>query len=75
MDNLTPAQKVSFALGLMLKDLKIALETAEEVGLPMLVGSTLGQVWQAADARGYGAEGHTAIYAFLEELAGRKKVS
>jgi hypothetical protein len=41
----------------------------------MLVGSTLGQVWQAADARGYGAEGHTAIYAFLEELAGRKKES
>src|ERR687890_966633 len=62
-----------FALGLMVKDLKIALETAEELGLPMLVGSTLGQVWQAADARGYGAEGHTVIYAFLEELAGRKK--
>jgi 3-hydroxyisobutyrate dehydrogenase len=64
-----------FALGLMVKDLKIALETAEELGLPMLVGSALGQVWQAADAQGYGAEGHTAIYAFLEELAGRKKVS
>ena len=64
-----------FALGLMVKDLKIALETAEELGLPMFVGSTLGQIWQAANAQGYGAEGHTAIYAFLEELAGRKKVS
>lgn len=62
-----------FALGLMVKDLKIALETAGELGLPMLVGSTLGQVWQAAGARGYGAEGHTAIYAFLEEFAGRKE--
>jgi 3-hydroxyisobutyrate dehydrogenase-like beta-hydroxyacid dehydrogenase len=58
-----------FALGLMVKDLKIALETAEELGLPMFVGSTLGQIWQAANAQGYGAEGHTAIYAFLEELA------
>ena len=35
----------------------------------MFVGSTLGQIWQAANAQGYGAEGHTAIYAFLEELA------
>jgi 3-hydroxyisobutyrate dehydrogenase-like beta-hydroxyacid dehydrogenase len=58
-----------FALGLMVKDLKIALESAEEIGLPMFVGSTLGQIWQAANAQGYGAEGHTAIYAFLEELA------
>jgi 3-hydroxyisobutyrate dehydrogenase-like beta-hydroxyacid dehydrogenase len=64
-----------FALGLMVKDLKIALETAEELGLPMFVGSTLEQIWQAASAQGYGAEGHTAIYAFLEELALTKKES
>ena len=41
-----------FALGLMVKDLKIALETAEEFGLPMLVGSALGQIWQAAGRAG-----------------------
>jgi 3-hydroxyisobutyrate dehydrogenase-like beta-hydroxyacid dehydrogenase len=52
-----------------------ALETAEELGLPMFVGSTLGQIWQAANAQGYGAEGHTAIYAFLEELARPKEES
>lgn len=62
-----------FALGLMVKDLKIALESAGELGLPMLVGTLLGQVWQAAVAQGYGPRGHTAVYAFLEDLAGRKE--
>ena len=61
-----------FALGLMVKDLKIALQTAAELGFPMPVGSTLAQLWQAADARGRGAEGHTAIYAFLEEYVGKQ---
>ena len=59
-----------FAVGLMSKDLKIALETAQELDFPMLIGSTLAQIWQAAVAQGYGAESHTAIYAFLENLLG-----
>jgi 3-hydroxyisobutyrate dehydrogenase-like beta-hydroxyacid dehydrogenase len=61
-----------FALGLMVKDLKIALQTAAEFDFPMPVGSALTQLWQAADAGGHGAEGHTAIYAFLEEYVGRR---
>ncbi|MBD0358374.1 MAG: NAD(P)-dependent oxidoreductase, partial [Rubrobacter sp.] len=52
-----------FALGLMVKDLKIALETAAEMGHPMFSGSSISQLWQAAAARGYGLEGHTSIYA------------
>ena len=59
-----------FALGLMVKDLKIALETAAEMGHPMFSGSSISQLWQAAAARGYGLEGHTSIYAFLENLSG-----
>jgi 3-hydroxyisobutyrate dehydrogenase-like beta-hydroxyacid dehydrogenase len=59
-----------FALGLMVKDLKIALETAAEMGHPMFSGSSISQLWQAAAARGYGLEGHTSIYAFLEILSG-----
>jgi 3-hydroxyisobutyrate dehydrogenase len=59
-----------FALGLMVKDLKIALETAAEMGHPMFSGSSISQLWQAASARGYGPEGHTSIYAFLENLSG-----
>jgi 3-hydroxyisobutyrate dehydrogenase-like beta-hydroxyacid dehydrogenase len=58
-----------FALGLMVKDLKIALETAAEMGHPMFSGSAISQLWQAAFARGHGPEGHTSIYAFLENLS------
>ncbi len=57
-----------FAVGLMNKDVKIALETAAELDQPMLIGASVGQVWQAAMAQGYAPEGHTAIYAFLEGL-------
>jgi 3-hydroxyisobutyrate dehydrogenase-like beta-hydroxyacid dehydrogenase len=59
-----------FALRLMNKDLKIALETAAELEFPMPIGSTLAQIWELAVARGYGPENHTAIYAFLEDLLG-----
>ncbi|PLS85318.1 MAG: hypothetical protein CYG60_13270 [Actinobacteria bacterium] len=61
-----------FGIGLMNKDMKIALETAEEFGFPMLIGSTSGQVWQTAVAQGFGSESHTAIYAFLEQLVGEQ---
>jgi 3-hydroxyisobutyrate dehydrogenase-like beta-hydroxyacid dehydrogenase len=54
----------------MVKDLKIALETAAEMGHPMFSGSTIVQLWQAAATQGYGPEGHTSIYAFLENLSG-----
>ena len=59
-----------FAIKLMNKDMKIALETAEEFGVPMFIGSQTGEVWQTAVAQGFGAESHTAIYAFLERLIG-----
>lgn len=61
-----------FGIGLMNKDIKIALETAEEFGFPMLIGSTSGQVWRTAVAQGFGSESHTAIYAFLERLVGQQ---
>jgi 3-hydroxyisobutyrate dehydrogenase-like beta-hydroxyacid dehydrogenase len=59
-----------FTLGLMNKDLKIALEAAAEMEFPMPIGSALAQIWEIAVARGYGLENHTAIYAFLEDLLG-----
>lgn len=61
-----------FAVDLMNKDVKIALAEAADLGFPMLLGGGVGQIWQAAASGGYGAEGHTAIYAFLEELSGAK---
>jgi hypothetical protein len=36
------------------------------------MGSAVGQVWQAAVAQGFGGEGHTAIYAFLEAITGAR---
>jgi 3-hydroxyisobutyrate dehydrogenase-like beta-hydroxyacid dehydrogenase len=62
-----------FALGLMSKDLKIALKAAAEMELPTPVGSTLAQIWQLAMAHGYAEENHTAIYAFLEDLLGGRE--
>jgi 3-hydroxyisobutyrate dehydrogenase-like beta-hydroxyacid dehydrogenase len=59
-----------FALGLMNKDMKIALEAAAEMEFPMPIGCALAQIWEIAVAHGYGPENHTAIYAFLEDLLG-----
>jgi len=59
-----------FAISLMNKDLGIALDTASELGFPAVMGTAVGQVWRAAVAQGFGEEGHTAIYAFLEAFTG-----
>jgi 3-hydroxyisobutyrate dehydrogenase-like beta-hydroxyacid dehydrogenase len=59
-----------FTLDLMVKDLKLALETAAEMDHPMFSGAAIAQLWQAAAGQGYGPEGHTSIYAFLENLSG-----
>jgi 3-hydroxyisobutyrate dehydrogenase len=61
-----------FTIGLMNKDVRIALDTASELGFPTVMGSAVGQVWQAAVAQGFGGEGHTAIYAFLEAFTGAR---
>jgi 3-hydroxyisobutyrate dehydrogenase len=63
-----------FAIALMNKDLKIALETASELDYPALIASMVSQVWQMAVAQGFGNESHTAIYAFLEGLTEQHSV-
>jgi 3-hydroxyisobutyrate dehydrogenase-like beta-hydroxyacid dehydrogenase len=57
-----------FAIHLMSKDVKIALDTAAELRGPMLIGSAVGRVWEEAVSQGYGSESHTAIYAFIEKM-------
>lgn len=57
-----------FSLDLMTKDLKVALQTAAEAGHPMLSGSVVSQIWQAAANHGYGSKGHTSIYDFIERF-------
>jgi 2-hydroxymethylglutarate dehydrogenase len=61
-----------FAIRLMSKDVKIALDTAAELKGPMIIGTAVGRVWEEATSQGFGSEGHTAIYAFIEKMMEQK---
>lgn len=50
-----------FALGLMLKDMRIATELAREVGLPSTLGEEAVQRWAEAEAGLSGAADHTEV--------------
>jgi 3-hydroxyisobutyrate dehydrogenase len=57
-----------FALGLMVKDLRLALELAHDVQAPALLLEQVAALWQRADQRlGAGAD-HTEIVRYLEEM-------
>jgi 3-hydroxyisobutyrate dehydrogenase-like beta-hydroxyacid dehydrogenase len=66
-----------FAMGLMVKDLKLALDTAEELHVPMWVGQTVKQLWLYAEGRGGPDQDITELVKHLEAwtgvtVAGRK---
>ena len=65
---LNRAFDAGFSTELYNKDVSTALETAEEYGFPMTVGSAVGSVWEDAVEKGYCPKDHTEIYAFLEEV-------
>jgi 3-hydroxyisobutyrate dehydrogenase-like beta-hydroxyacid dehydrogenase len=57
-----------FRLDLMLKDVRLALAAAAEEGVPMRVGSEVGEVWElAAEVAPEGAD-HTEIVRLFEDL-------
>ena len=56
-----------FALALMDKDVHIALQAAAEIGAPLPIGSLVARIWRSAAEAGFAQQGHTAIYAYLEE--------
>lgn len=62
-----------FAIELMDKDVRIALDEAERLEFPTPLGTSIGETWRSAVDAGYGKKGHTEIYAFLEELAGERE--
>ena len=64
---LNRAFDAGFSTELYNKDVSTALETAEEYGFQMRVGSAVGGIWEDAVEKGYGPKDHTEIYAFLEE--------
>ena len=59
-----------FALGLMAKDLRIALGLAEAVGTPAVLLSECAALWNAAERRMGGSADNTDIVRYLEGLRG-----
>lgn len=59
-----------FMVDLQQKDLRIVLETADELGVPLLGTSTVFHLYRTLQKAGLGAEGNHALVKALENLAG-----
>lgn len=62
--------KGGFAMGLMVKDLKLALETAEHLHVPMWIGQTVKELWLYAEGRGGPDQDSTELIRHLEAWTG-----
>jgi 3-hydroxyisobutyrate dehydrogenase len=59
-----------FTIDLQQKDLRIVLDSADELGVPLPGTSLVFQLYRALQAQGLGSEGNHALVKALEELAG-----
>lgn len=59
-----------FTIDLQQKDLRLVLEAADELGVPIPVTSLVFQLYRTLQARGEGSEGNHALIKALEHLAG-----
>lgn len=59
-----------FTIDLQQKDLRLVLETADALGVPMLGTSTVFNLYRTLQQQGLGAEGNHALVKALENLAG-----
>jgi 3-hydroxyisobutyrate dehydrogenase len=59
-----------FTIDLQQKDLRLALEAAAELGIPVLATSMVSNLYRTLQARGLGSEGNHALVKALEALAG-----
>jgi 3-hydroxyisobutyrate dehydrogenase-like beta-hydroxyacid dehydrogenase len=59
-----------FALGLMVKDLKLALDTAEGLHVPMWIGQAVKQLWLYAEGKGGPDQDSTELIKHLEAWTG-----
>lgn len=57
-----------FAVDLEYKDLGLALQSAKQASMPVPMGNTAAQVFEAARAKGYGRQDITALVKLWEEL-------
>jgi 3-hydroxyisobutyrate dehydrogenase len=61
-----------FTIDLQQKDVRLVLEAADELGIPLLATSTVFQLYRTLQQRGLGDEGNHALVKALESLAGRE---
>jgi 3-hydroxyisobutyrate dehydrogenase-like beta-hydroxyacid dehydrogenase len=59
-----------FALGLMVKDLRLAIDTAEGLHVPMWIGQAVKQLWLYAEGRGGPEQDSTELIKHLEAWTG-----
>jgi 3-hydroxyisobutyrate dehydrogenase-like beta-hydroxyacid dehydrogenase len=59
-----------FALGLMTKDVKLCIDEAEALGVPMWIGSAVKQLWQYGMSQGGPDQDMTALITHLEKWSG-----
>jgi len=59
-----------FTIDLQQKDLRLVLETADEIGVPAPTTALVFQMYRALQHRGLGAEGNHALVKALEQMAG-----
>lgn len=59
-----------FTIDLQQKDVRLVLEAADELGVPLPGTALVFQLYRALQARGLGGEGNHALVKALEELAG-----
>jgi len=64
--------KPGFTIDLQQKDLRLVLESAEELGVPMLATSLVHQLYNRLQREGKGGLGNHALVQALEEMAGVK---
>lgn len=60
----------NFSIGLMHKDMSIALEVARKSGIPMLYSSFVQDIYALAISKGWGLEDNTKIMQIVEDLMG-----
>ncbi|HEY8449229.1 MAG TPA: NAD(P)-dependent oxidoreductase, partial [Bacillota bacterium] len=59
-----------FTIDLQQKDVRLALEAADQLGVPLPATALVRQFYNTLQARGYGGEGNHALVRALETLAG-----
>ena len=64
--------KPGFTIDLQQKDLRLVLETADNLGVPLPATSLIFQMYRTLQAQGLGHEGNHALVKALENLAGIK---